>query len=154
MHKLDSEQALIATFRTRDQKLVELPADLKFPLIVRDLFTWAHPAGGRLYLLFSPEKGLPTGIVFDSNGGSGAQVPQMCSWCHSPVQGSPVAMLVTTNGSKKRVGVLVCGDLACRRHVEDDCNRAGRNVQDALKVLVSRVAAFATDALGIDLERR
>lgn len=154
MHKLDSDAELIATFRTRDQKLVELPADLTFPLILRDYVAWKHPGGGRLFIVFSPENGLPTGVVFDSHGASHAQVPQMCSWCHSLAQGNSVSMLMATQSAKKRVGVFVCGDLGCKQRVEEDCNRAGKNVQAAMKALVARVAAFATDGLGIDLQHR
>lgn len=154
MHKLDTGAELLATFRTRDQPLVELPAGLSFPLILRDTMTWKHPAGGRLFLVFSPEVGLPTGIVFDSNGPSAAQVPQMCSWCHSLAQGNAVSMLTASHGSRRRVGVFVCGDLGCKQRVEEDCNRAGKNVQLAFKALVARIATFATDGLGIDLQHR
>ena len=154
MHKLDTDAELIATFRTRDQPLVEVSTDISFPLILRDYVAWKHPAGGRLFLVFSPENGLPTGVVFDSNGPSAAQVPQMCSWCHSLAQGNSVSMLTASNGSRKRMGVFVCGDLGCKQRIEEDCNRAGKNVQVALKALVSRIATFATDALGIDLQHR
>lgn len=154
MHKLDSGAQLIATFRTRDQPLVEVSADLSFPLILRDYAAWKHPGGGRLFLVFSPENGLPTGLVFDSNGPSAAQVPQMCSWCHSLAQGNSVSMLTASHGGRKRVGVFVCGDLGCKQRIEEDCNRAGKNVQLALKTLVARIAAFATDGLGIDLLNR
>lgn len=153
MHKLDSEEALLATFRTRDRSHVELPADLKFPVILRDYVAWPHPAGGRLFLVFSPADGLPTGLVFDSNGGGG-QTAQLCSWCHCQTGGHGVSMLTTTRSDKKRVGVLVCGDLGCRQRLEEQCDRTGRNVHDALKALVERISTFAREGLGIDLARR
>lgn len=154
MFKLDDEKAVLDSFRTRDRKHVELPDDLKFPVILRDYVAWRHPAGGRLYLVFAPEEGHPTGIVFDTNGGSGGQVPQMCTWCHSSAGAGSVAMLTATASNRKRVGVLVCGDLSCKAKLEEACNLAGKSLQDALAGLVGLMGHFAEDGLGIDLLRR
>ncbi len=153
MFKLDDEKALLESFRTRDRKHVELPADLKFPIILRDYVAWAHPSGGRLYLVFAPAEGHPTGVVFDTNGGGG-QVPQLCAWCHSSAGAGGVAMLTATASNKKRVGVWVCGDLSCKAKVEEACNLAGRPLHDALATLVARMSQFAAEALRIDLLRR
>ncbi len=153
MFKLDDEEALLETFRTRDRKQVELPADLKFPLILRDYVAWVHPAGGRVFLVFAPVDGVPTGIAFDTQGAA-AQGPQLCSWCHSHGGGNQVAMLTTTLSNKKRVGVFVCGDLSCKKKLEEACDLAGKNVQAAVKQVVGRMSAFASEGLGIDLAHR
>lgn len=151
MFKLDSEKALLDAFRPRDRKHVELTPDVHFPLFVRDYFAWLHPGGGRVFLVFATPHGAPTGIVFDSNGGTSAAVPQMCHWCHCHAAGTGVAVLTAKLNSKKRVGVAVCADLSCAQKLEDEANRSGRSVRPAMEKLVERMGQFAQDGLGIDL---
>ncbi len=153
MFKLDSEAAVLATFRPKDRKVVELSADLKFPLIVRDYVAWMHPAGGRVYLVFAIPNGTPTGIAFDTNGGAGPSVPAMCDWCHMSASGTQVGMLTATVNAHKRVGVHVCTDLSCKQKVEDAANLAGTSVRPAMEKLVARIGRFASEALKIDLSR-
>jgi hypothetical protein len=93
MFKLDSEDALLATFRPKDRKRVDVSAEVKLPLFVRDYLAWTQPAGSYVYLVFATPDGVPTGIVFETNGGAGATVPQMCDWCHSSGLGSQVGLL-------------------------------------------------------------
>jgi hypothetical protein len=150
MFKLDTEQALLDAFRPRDRSLVELPPGTAFPFIVRHYRAWAHPAGGRVYLLFAVPGGAPTGIVLDSNG-SPPIVPAMCDWCHCSSSGTGVGLLTARVHSKKTAGVQVCADLGCQRKLEDDANRSGRNVRPALDALVARMGRFASEALKIDL---
>ena len=57
MFKLDSETALLDTFRPRDRKKVELPAGLTFPLMATDYYAWPHPSGGRVYLEIAFDQG-------------------------------------------------------------------------------------------------
>ena len=152
MFKIDSEAALLDTFRPKDRKLVEFAADLKLPLILRDYFAWSHPAGGRVYVVFAPKGGVPTGIAFDTNGGTGAPVPQMCEWCHSPGLGTQVALLTAKLHGKKRVGVHLCADLSCKQKLEDDANRSGTSATKAIERAVERMGKFATDALNIALD--
>src|SRR6478672_10282445 len=127
MFRLDSEQALLKSFRPADRKVVELPPGLNLPLFVRDYLAWTHPAGGRTFVVFSVPGGVPTGIVFDTNG-SGPGVPAMCDWCHSPGLGTQVGLLTARVNSRKRVGVHICTDLSCRQKLEDDANRRGVSV--------------------------
>lgn len=150
MFKLDSEEALLASFRPRDRKHVELTPDVKFPMFVRDYLAWTHPAGGRVFLVFAVPEGVPTGILFDTNGGA-APVPHMCDWCHSPGMGTQVGLLTAELNSKKRVGVQVCRDLGCNRKLEDEANRSGRSVLPAIERLLAQMARFATEALKVDL---
>lgn len=152
MFRLQSEDALRAAFRPKDAALVEPPPGLTYPHLVHSYLSWAHPAGGLVYIVFAAPKGTPTGIAFASNGGSGA-VAQMCDWCHSYGVGSQVSMLTTRLNSKKRVGVVLCSDLSCKQKVEDQANLAGRSPVPLLAKLVERIATFATDGLKIDLFR-
>lgn len=149
MFKLDSEKALLDSFRPKDWQHVELTPDVKLPLFVRSYLTWAHPAGGRRYLVFAVPGGVPTGIVFDTNG-AGPGVPHMCDWCHSPGLGTGVGLLSARVTGRRTVGVHVCSDLGCQQKLEDEANRSGRSVLPAMDALLGRMGRFAHEALKID----
>lgn len=151
MFKLDSEEALLATFRPRDRKSVELSPDVALPVLVRDYLAWSHPAGGRVYLVFSVPGGAPTGIVFDTHGGGGPSVPHMCEWCHSSGMGTQIGLLTAYLNAKKRVGVHVCSDLSCKQKLQDEADRSGRSAVPAIQDLIARMGRFASEALKIDL---
>ena len=151
MFKLDSEQALLDAFRPKDRALVELTKDVQTPLFVRDYLAWAHPAGGRMFLVFSVPGGVPTGIVFDTNGCGGPPVPHMCDWCHCSGLGTEVGLLTAQVNGKKRAGMLLCSDLSCKQKLEDEANRSGRSVLPAMAKLLERMGRFASEALKIDL---
>ena len=150
MFKLDSEEALFTAFRPKDRKSVEPPPKVSFPLFVQDYLAWTHPAGGRVFLIYSIPGGVPTGIAFDTNGGAAAGVPQMCDWCHSSGMDSQVALLTARLNGQKRLGVHLCSDLGCKRKLEEDANRSGRSVLPAMKQLLERMARFGHEGLGID----
>lgn len=151
MFKLDSEEAVLKTFRPKDRGLVEFQAGQRFPVILRDCWTWTHPAGGRVFLVFASRGGVPTGIVFDSNGGDSAGVPQMCDWCRSPGMGTQIGLLTAKLSGKKRVGVHLCSDLSCKQKLEDEADRNGAPVAPAIDALLERMGRFASEGLGIDL---
>ncbi len=151
MFKLDSEAALLTAFRPKDRASVQLSADVKLPALVRDYLAWTHPSGGHVYLVFAVPGGAPTGITFDTNGGPGAPVPQMCDWCHFTGVGSQVALLTARHTSRRRVGVHLCADLSCKQKLEDEASRTGRSALPALQKLVERMGRFASEALKIDL---
>jgi hypothetical protein len=154
MFMIDSEDELIAAFRPKDQKLFERPPGVTMPLFVRDYLAWVHPGGTYVYLVFAVPGGVPTGIVFDSNGGAGSSVPQMCDWCHSSTLGTSVALLTAQLNAKRRVGAHVCGDLSCKRKLEEAADLSGRSVVPDLERLIGRMGRFASEALQIDLMRR
>lgn len=151
MFKLDSQQAVLDAFRPKDRKLVELPAGFTVPVAVRDYLAWQHPGGGRVYLIFSVKGGVPTGIVFDTNGDGVSTVPHMCDWCHCTGLGNEVGLLTAQLNAKKRVGANVCSDLSCKQKLEDQANRMGYSPLPAIERVVERMAKFARDALEIDL---
>ncbi len=154
MFNLESEEALRASFRPKDSKMVDLAPELKFPMFVRDYLAWVHPAGGRIYLVFAVPGAVPTGIVFDGKSSSaGASVTSMCDWCHCSSAGTGVGLLTAQLNAKKRVGVHVCWDLSCKQKLEEDANRSGRSVVPLMQKLVARMGRFASEALKIDLTR-
>ena len=83
MFRLENEDTLLAAFRPKDRKVVQLAPEVKFPTIVRHYLSWVHPEGGRVFLVFHVPGGAPTGIVFDTSGGANPEVPQMCDSCHT-----------------------------------------------------------------------
>jgi hypothetical protein len=151
MFRIESEDALLESFRPKDRKAVELPRGLNMPLFVRDYLAWSHPVGGFTYLVFAVPDGAPTGIVFETNGAGAALVPQMCDWCHCAGLGSTVGLLTAQLNSKKRVGVNVCSDLSCKQKLEEEADRSGRSVLPAMQRLIERMGRFASEALRIDL---
>lgn len=153
MFRLQTEDELRDAFRPKDRDVVELLPEMKFPLFVRDYLAWVHPSGGRVFLLFAVPNGAATGIVFQSNGGNGTSVAQMCDWCHSYGVGTQIGLLTAQLNANKRVGVHLCSDLSCRQKIEDEANRAGKNPLPLLKDLVERIGVFASDGLKIDLFR-
>lgn len=152
MFRLQSEDALKASFRPKDAALVEPPPGLTYPLAVLDYLSWVHPAGGLVFIVFATKGGTPTGIAFNSNGGAGGVV-QMCDWCHHTGVGSQVGLLTARLNANKRLGVYLCSDLSCRQKIEDEANRSGRSPVPALKKLVEKIGEFASDGLKIDLFR-
>jgi hypothetical protein len=129
---------------------VELPPGASFPLFVRHCIAWPHPAGGRVFVVFSMPTAVPTGIAFDTNA-SGPPVPHMCDWCHSPGLGTQIGLLTATVNRQKRAGVHACVDLSCVTKIEDEANRSGRSPLPAIEALLNRMGRFAHEALGIDL---
>lgn len=153
MFKLDSEDALLAAFRPKDRKHVELTREVKLPMFVRHYLTWQHPAGGKVYLVFATPGGAPTGIVFDSNV-SEPSVPQMCDWCHGGAIGGRVGMVTARLNANKLVGVNVCRDLGCKDRLEEEADRNGISAVPMLAALMERIGRFANEGLKIDLTRR
>ena len=151
MFTLDSEDALLKAFRPKDRRWVEPPPGVSLPVTVPHVLSWVHPAGGYRYLVFCTPGGVPTGVVFDTNGGGGAAIPAMCDWCHHTGVGTEVGLLTAQLNGKKRVGVYLCSDLSCDLKVEDEANRAGRDPAPELARLIDRMGRFASEALKIDL---
>ena len=150
MFRLDSEAALRQAFRPKDRDWVTPSAEMKLPMLVRGYFAWTHPAGGRVFLVFATPRGVPTGILFETNSG-GLSVPQMCDWCHFSGNGARVGLLTARLNAKKRVGLHVCSDLSCRQKLEDEADRSGRSVIPAIEKLVEKMGRFASETLKIDL---
>lgn len=154
MFKLETEEALLAAFRHRDRKLVRLAPEVRFPLFVRDYVAWTQPSGGRVFLVFAVKGGLPTGVAFDTQDGSGPSVPHMCDWCHCGGMGTQVGLITAAFNSKKRVGVQACVDLSCAKRLEEQADLSGVSPRPAMEKLLERMGRFASEALRIDLFER
>lgn len=150
MFTLASEADLVASFRPKDQRGLELEPGVQFPLTVEHYFAWRHPAGGKVFLVFATPGGVPTGIAFDSNGA--VDTPAMCDWCHQTASGNGVGFLMATVNGRKRVGVHLCVDLSCQQKIEEHVNRLGMSLAPAMKNLVARMGRFASEGLQIDLQ--
>lgn len=152
MFRLDSEDAVLNSFRPKDRATVELLKDMTLPRLVRHYLAWQHPSGGKTYLVFATPGGVPTGITFETNGGgTGAPIPHMCDWCHQAGIGTSVGLLTAIVNGRKRAGVLVCTDLSCQQKIEEEADRQGRSAVPQMEKLVERMGRFASEALSIDL---
>jgi hypothetical protein len=149
--RLETDKALIKSFRSRDQRLIEMPAGVTFPLFVRDYLVWTETSGARVYLVFAaPGTREPIGIIFRrDHGEGGARVASLCDWCHTYGSSTEVGLLSTAVSSKRRVGVHLCLDLRCKEKLEDAADRSGRSPRQALDQLQEKMYRFAHEALGI-----
>jgi hypothetical protein len=150
MFRLESDAALLTSFRPKDRASVELPPGLTFPAFVRHYLAWPHSGGGRVFLVFAVPGGVATGIAFDTGGSAGAPVA-MCDWCHHTAAGAGVGLLTATVSGTKTAGVHVCTDLSCKQKIEDVCDRAGKSAVPFLEQLLARMGRFASEVLRIDL---
>ena len=151
MFKIDSAEALLKSFRPKEVRAVELPPGITYPRFVRDYLSWAHPAGGRMFLVFAVPGGVPCGICFDANDGGGTSTANMCDWCHHSGSGTQVGLLTATVNARRRAGIHVCSDLSCNQKLNEDAMRTGRSVLPEMEKLISTMARFATEALNIDV---
>lgn len=154
MFRLETDRTLIESFRPRDRRVIEMPADITFPLFVRDYLAWTETSGGRVYLVFAaPGSRKPIGIIFrrEASGG-GPPTSQMCDWCHYSGSSNEVGLLTADVNSKRRVGVNLCMDLRCQAKLEDAADRTGRHPLEALERLRERMTRFAHEALGIQVQ--
>ena len=139
---------MLATFRPRDRKRVELSHDVTFPLRVRHYFTWTF--GRRVFLVFASPGDAPKGIVFDA-AGEGPAVPHMCDWCQQVGLGARVGMLTARRDRKSTIGILVCADLGCRERLEDLSDRHGLELEPTMRKVLERMERFA-ERLGFEEE--
>jgi hypothetical protein len=155
MFQLQSEKEFLSSFRSRDRKVAEPPKGTRFPLFVRDYLAWVDPYGVRVFLVFqAPGAQRPIGIAFRRDQqGDKALMSRVCEWCHSNGSADQIGLLTTDVDSKRRVGVNLCLDLRCGERLESEANRQGRSVLDDMKQLLEKMERFATEGLGIEMER-
>ncbi len=152
MFKIDDEQQLVSAFRPRDRKVLDLPAGMKWPLVVHGAHAWSEPAGVRSFVVFQdPGTGRALGLVFRRDGqGVHDAAGTLCEWCHQVGTADRVGMLACEKSSKRVVGTILCRDLLCCDRAEDAAFRAGRNGKIARQQVAERMWRFAHEALGID----
>lgn len=154
MFRLETDRALIESFRPRDRRVIEMPAGITFPHFTRDYLAWTETSGARVYLVFTaPGSRKPIGIIFRRDSPDvGGRTSRICDWCHNSGSSSEVGLLTTDVNNHRRVGVSLCVDLRCKEKLEDAADRSGRHPREALEQLRERMFRFAHEALGIDAE--
>src|SRR5688572_26130790 len=104
MIRIQSENELLDSFRLIDRDQVELPVDMRFPLLVKNYLAWPEASGARVFLVFEdPSSRKPFGIVFRQEQASFGQAACMCEWCHSVRSGNGVGLLTATSNDSTRV---------------------------------------------------
>lgn len=123
-----SEEELIQSFRTRDQKKLVLPEKLKFPLNVRSYFTWKESSGVYTYLIFKvPNWDLPRGVVFKRTAFTGEPVGGLCGWCNAYGSSEDIGLLSVAMSANVSNSYLICQDLRCIEKIEENTMLAGKN---------------------------
>lgn len=147
MFLLKSEDELTQAFQYRPTERIDLPKDVRFPLVVREYLAWTDPGGLRVYLVFAePEARKPIGVVFDRESSSGPTAA-ICEWCHSHGSTSQIGLLTVAASSKRRVGVHLCLDLSCRDKIEANLSLSPRAAQDRVRRVVEAMARFSRRTL-------
>lgn len=147
MIRITSENELLNLFRPIDRDEVQVPADMTFPLIVRDYIKWIEPSGHRAYLVFlDPDQPQALGVVFRRTSSSDSPA-QMCQWCHSVRSGNGVGLLTSSSGTRRRVGLYLCRDLGCKEQLTEGPRvndmRETLDVEQKMQRVLRRMADFA-----------
>lgn len=142
MFLLRTEKEFIDCFRPVDQRTLELPKGIRFPLVIRDYFAWSESSGARTYLIFSePEVNKPIGISFDREHSSG-HTAALCDWCHSMGSTNQIGLLTIATSSKRRVGVNLCLDLSCKEKIHSEVSLSSTAAQLRVRRVVERMSRF------------
>src|SRR4051794_24716257 len=97
MIRILSEKDLLETFRSIDREEVMLPADLKFPFLIKDYLAWNEPSGYRAFVVFmDPQSRTAMGLVFRRDQSGGGLDSRMCELCHIYGTGDEVGLLSAT----------------------------------------------------------
>lgn len=143
MFLLRSEKELVDSFFPKDQKRLELPKDVKFPLVVRDYFAWTDSSNGKVFLVFAePDVKKPIGVMFEKGWSSGGAPASICEWCHSYGSGGQIGLLTLEASSKRRVGAHLCLDLSCHDKIESNLSLTPMGVQSRKRHVVESMSRF------------
>ena len=141
---LRSDDDLLATFRTKDQRAVVLPKRGPYPVSVEHYFAWTEPSGVYTYLVFKrSDWEIPRGLVFQRNGKGNYHSPAgMCHWCHSTGPSDEIALLSTQIDSHTVGGAWLCLDLSCLLRIEEQAGLAGRPADRRIQKLMHKIGEF------------
>ena len=145
MFRIQSQSDLLECFRISERDDVELPESSRFPILVKDYYSWVEPSGAKVYLVFSDSGGKnPVGVVF--RRGSSSTGPSMCEWCHSVGGGEGVALLTASASASRRVGIHVCSDLSCAEKISanpgaNDFPKSGSS-RERMRGVLERMSKF------------
>jgi hypothetical protein len=148
MFKIDTEKELLESFRSIDQDQVQIPSELKFPLPVKNYFSWLEPSGHRAYLVFeNPESRKNQGIVFRRTPVTSENFPSMCDWCHSVRGRNGISMMTAAVSRDRQVGIYLCSDLKCGEQISKPPGvndlRETLSASERLQALLQRMSDFS-----------
>lgn len=148
MLRISSVEEMKQSFRPIDQEEVQFPAEMTFPLLVRDYLAWVEPSGHRTYLVFADPAGQKArGIVFRRGHQSADSPAVMCDWCHSVRGRGTVGLLTATVSPTHRIGLNLCRDLSCKEKLDKppSANDVFESIpaDDKKRRLVERMSVFA-----------
>ncbi|MBS1963281.1 MAG: FBP domain-containing protein [Bdellovibrionales bacterium] len=147
MFRIENENDLRDAFRNLDRDAVEIPADFRFPIYVRDYLAWRESSGARVFLVFAePEQRKTFGIAFRADQSRGV-APHHCEWCHSTGGSSEIGLLTANASDRKRVGLHLCLDLTCLGKLESRANLSGENSRVIARRLTANMMDFARRTL-------
>lgn len=145
MFRIQSQSHLLECFRISERDEVVLPESSRFPVHVKDYYSWVEPSGAKAYLVFSDSGGKnPIAVVFKRT--SGTHGLSMCEWCHSVGGGEGVALLTANASDSRRVGIHVCSDLSCGEKIHgtpgaNDFPKAGSE-RERMHAVLARMSKF------------
>lgn len=140
---IESKDDLIKAFRLRDQKKLIFPADFSFPIRIQSFLAWKELSGVYTYLVFKKSNwDLPRGITFKRMSQGDAATGGLCGWCHSYGTSEEIGMLSVTMDPNITCGYILCQDLSCIEKIEENSARAGKNPENAIYQLYSRIEKF------------
>ncbi len=141
---VNSQEELINSFRSKDQKKLVLPAGLEFPIHISSYFTWKESSGVYTYLVFKkPNWDLPKGMVFKrAHQGIEAPTGRLCSWCHQYGSSEEIGSLSVSMNSNISATYILCRDLRCVEKIEEAANLSGKNPENAIHQLYDRIGIF------------
>lgn len=141
LFSISSEEELVQCFRTRDQKKLVLPANLKFPFTVQSYFTWKESSGVYTYLVCKmPTWDLPRGVAFKRTPPSGEPTGGLCSWCNSYGTSEDIGLLSVAMSANVSNSYLICQDLRCIEKIEESSMRAGKSPEKHIHELYHKMA--------------
>jgi hypothetical protein len=146
MAAITSERELGRCFRAIDRAEVEVTPAVRFPLVVKDVFTWS--SGPRTFFLFCDTEGAaPRGIVFHRSTAPTPDVAAMCEWCYAVRAHGGVKLLSFATDARHSAGLYLCSGLGCLDRArqtpsKDDIPEALDGETRARRTL-ARIAAFA-----------
>lgn len=111
-------ESIKQSFPARDIDQVWQDPDLQdFPWEERDFISWKHPHAGHYFACLDTPEGL-RGIIFQMNSGMGRS-SGYCDLCFASNReiGIKPAFIEQGSNPRRKIGIYVCGDLACSQRV-------------------------------------
>lgn len=141
MFLLRSEDDLKEAFLPKFRNSIELPKNLKFPLVVRDYLTWSDPSSPRVHVIFAErdvEK--PIGVIFEREPVQ-TGTSSICDWCHSHGSSQQIGLLTLRVNATRQVGLCICRDLSCREKIGNNLSLSPLVAQKRISRVVSQMSA-------------